>query len=156
MAILNKKNNLDQFSHSLLLVRFGWVYIKFQMIEFKGCLFFVFIFFSIQMETTPRTRNSTRYRRVPTPKMSERKKKLFEDVLNNGDSPSIRNPYVRLERLIIEEGEDSDLGPMSPLEFSSSPSSFNEVHRIIARDGKCDLRGNFVKPCAVCLLLHSL
>lgn len=88
------------------------------------------------METTPRTRSSTRYRRVPTPKMSERKKKLFEDVLNNGDSPTARNPYVRLERLIIEEGEDSDLGPMSPLEFSSSPSSFNEVHRIFERDQK--------------------
>lgn len=86
------------------------------------------------METTPRTRSSTRYRRIPTPKMSERKKKLFDDVLNNGDSPTARNPYVRLERLIIEEGEDSDLGPMSPLEFSSSPSSFNEVHRIFERD----------------------
>lgn len=91
-----------------------------------------------QMETTPRTRNSTRYRRVPTPKMSERKKKLFDDVLNNGDSPNARNPYVRLERLIIEENEDSDIGPMSPLEFSSSPSNFNDIHRItIARDGKC-------------------
>lgn len=68
--------------------------------------------------------------------MSERKKKLFDDVLKNGDSPNTRNPYVRLERLIIEEGEDSDLGPMSPLEFSSSPSSFNEVHRIFERDHK--------------------
>lgn len=87
------------------------------------------------METTPRTRNSARYRqRVPTPKMSERKKKLFDDVLNNGDSPTVRNPYVRLERLIIEEGEDSDIGPMSPLEFSSSPSSFHDVHRIFARE----------------------
>lgn len=79
--------------------------------------------------------------------MSERKKKLFDDVLNNGDSPTARNPYVRLERLIIEEGEDSDLGPMSPLEFSSSPSSFNEVHRIFERDqnGKEKEFGNEIR-----------
>lgn len=93
------------------------------------------------METTPRTRSDARYRRVPTPKMSERKKKLFDDVLNNGDSPTTRNPYVRLERLIIEEAEDSDIGPMSPLEFSSSPSSFNEAHRIFAnkQHGKLEI-----------------
>lgn len=86
------------------------------------------------METTPRTRSSSRYRRTPTPRMSERKKKLFDDVLKNGDSPTMRNPYVRLERIIVEEADDSDIGPMSPLEFSSSPSSFNEVHQIIARE----------------------
>lgn len=92
---------------------------------------------NFQMETTPRTRSSTRYRRAPTPKMSERKKKLFDDVVSNGDSPTQRNPYVRLERIIAEEGDiDSDIGPMSPLEFSSSPSSFNEVHRIMAREQK--------------------
>lgn len=87
------------------------------------------------METTPRsTRSSSRYRRTPTPRLSERKKKLFDDVLKNGDSPTMRNPYVRLERIIVEEADDSDIGPMSPLEFSSSPSSFNELHRIIVRE----------------------
>lgn len=90
------------------------------------------------MEVTPRSARScnSRYRRAPTPKISERKKKLFDDVLKNGDSPTIRNPYVRLERIILEEADDSDIGPMSPLEFSSSPSSFHEVHRIITRDQK--------------------
>lgn len=86
-----------------------------------------------QMET-PRTRSSTRQRRAPTPKLSERKKNLFPDVNVTENSPIIKSPYVRLERIIIEE--DSDLGPMSPLEFSSSPSSFNEVHRIISREQK--------------------
>lgn len=86
------------------------------------------------METTPRTRSSTRQRRAPTPKLSERKKKLFADV--EGLTPAMLNPYVRLERIIIEEeADDSDIGPMSPLEFSSSPSTFNEVHRII-QNGK--------------------
>lgn len=90
------------------------------------------------METTPRSVRScnSRYRRVPTPKMSERKKKLFDDVLSNGDSPTQRNPYVRLERIIVEEADDSDIGPMSPLEFSSSPTSFNEVHRMMSRHHK--------------------
>lgn len=83
---------------------------------------------------TPRTRSSTRQRRAPTPKLSERKKNLFPDVNVTENSPIIKSPYVRLERIIIEE--DSDLGPMSPLEFSSSPSSFNEVHRIISREQK--------------------
>lgn len=83
---------------------------------------------------TPRTRSSTRHRRAPTPKLSERKKNLFPDLIIPENSPIILSPYVRLERLIIEE--DSDLGPMSPLEFSSSPSSFHDVHRIIARDQK--------------------
>lgn len=90
------------------------------------------------MDTTPR-RSSTRHRRAPTPKLSERKKKLFDDVTVNSKSPVSSNqfqPYVRLERIIVEEAEDSDIGPMSPLEFSSSPSSFNEVHRIIAREQK--------------------
>lgn len=91
------------------------------------------------MDTTPRTRSSTRHRHAPTPKLSERKKKLFDDVTVNSKSPvasSQFQPYVRLERIIVEDAEDSDIGPMSPLEFSSSPSSFNEVHRIIAREQK--------------------
>ncbi|XP_055312083.1 N-acetyltransferase eco isoform X2 [Sitodiplosis mosellana] len=91
------------------------------------------------MDTTPRTRSTTRHRRAPTPKLSERKKKLFDDVTVNTKSPIMMGPfqpYVRLERIIIEEADDSDIGPMSPLEFSSSPSSFNEVHRIIAREQK--------------------
>lgn len=95
---------------------------------------FVALFF-IQMETTPQTRSSARYRRAPTPKLSERKKKLFQDANEINVSPMM-SPYVRLERIIIEEADDSDIGPMSPLEFSSSPSSFNEAHRIMARDQK--------------------
>lgn len=105
------------------------------------------VFFSwhlFQMDITPRTRSTTRHRRAPTPKLSERKKKLFDDNVTsiNTKSPILMSPfqpYVRLERIIIEEADDSDIGPMSPLEFSSSPSSFNEVHRIIARDQKGNL-----------------
>lgn len=78
------------------------------------------------MEITPRTRSSTRLKRDPTPKLSERKKKLFDDQGSLLD----KVPYVRLERIIVEENEDSDLGPMSPLQFSSSPSSFNRVNNL--------------------------
>lgn len=85
------------------------------------------------MESTPRTRSSTRNRRDPTPKLSERKKKLFEDGKN---SPSHRSPYnTRASCAIIEEGSDSDLGIMSPLQFSSSPSSFNQIHNINEQKG---------------------
>lgn len=103
------------------------------------------------MDTTPRTRSSTRHRRAPTPKLSERKKKLFDDVTTvNSKSPMASSPfqpYVRLERIIVEEADDSDIGPMSPLEFSSSPSSFNEVHRIIAREQKGNI--NFISKNSV-------
>lgn len=78
------------------------------------------------MEITPRTRSSTRVKRAPTPKLPERKKKLFDDQRSILD----KVPYVRLERIIVEENEDSDLGPMSPLQFSSSPSSFNHVNNL--------------------------
>lgn len=78
------------------------------------------------MEITPATRSSTRLKRAPTPKLSERKKKLFDDQ----ESLLDKVPYVRLERIIIEENEDSDLGPMSPLQFSSSPSSFNHINNL--------------------------
>lgn len=77
------------------------------------------------MDMTPRTRSSTRHRRAPTPKLSERKKKLFDDQESVPGTPSnLYNSYVRLERIIFEENEDSDLGPMSPLQFSSSPSTY--------------------------------
>lgn len=79
-----------------------------------------------QMEITPRTRSSTRLKRSPTPKLSERKKKLFDDQ----GTQLVKVPYVRLERIIIEENEDSDLGPMSLLQFSSSPSTFNHVNNL--------------------------
>ncbi|XP_037024847.1 N-acetyltransferase eco [Bradysia coprophila] len=60
---------------------------------------------------TPTTR-LTRPRHVPTPKMSERKKDLF----GNSSRSSLIN-------LVIDE--DSDLGPMNPLEYSSSPKSYD-------------------------------
>lgn len=78
------------------------------------------------MEITPRTRSSTRLKRAPTPKLSERKRKLFDDQ----GTQLNKVPYVRLERIVIEENEDSDLGPMSPLQFSSSPSTFNHVNNL--------------------------
>lgn len=70
------------------------------------------------MELTP-TGRSLRPRHVPTPKFEERKRKLFER--------SARNAINENE----DEDEDSDLGPMSPLESSSSPSSFHSRHGII-------------------------
>lgn len=61
---------------------------------------------------TPQTRQ-TRPRHVPTPKMSQRKKDLFG---NNSRSSMIN--------LTIEE--DSDLGPINLLDYSSSPKSYDE------------------------------
>lgn len=60
---------------------------------------------------TPITRQ-TRPRHVPTPKMSERKKDLF----GNNSRSSLIN-------LVIDE--DSDLGPIHPLEYSLSPNSYD-------------------------------
>lgn len=72
------------------------------------------------METTP-TNRCLRPRHVPTPKLSERKKKLFQDAKETSTTILINN--------VIDEGdENSDLGPMSPLQFSSSPSSFQRLH----------------------------
>lgn len=74
------------------------------------------------MELTPTNKN-IRPRRAPTPKLSERKKKLFEDAKETSTTTLINN--------VIDEGdEDSDLGPMSPLQFSSSPSNFQRLHSI--------------------------
>lgn len=79
------------------------------------------------MDITPHTRSSTRLRREPTPKLSERKKKLFSEE----KSPVIRrNVFTRSSRVIAEEDDDSDIGPMSPLQFSSSPSTFSHMHNI--------------------------
>lgn len=86
----------------------------------------------LQMNITPQTRSSTRLRRAPTPKLSERKKRLF----TSEQSPaSNRNVFTRSSCAIVEEDDDSDLGPMSPLQFSSSPSSFNSMHNIGAAIG---------------------
>lgn len=60
------------------------------------------------MDQTP-PNDVVRPRYTPTPKMSERKRALF-------GTQSITLPET------IDE--DSDLGPMSPLQFSSSPSSY--------------------------------
>lgn len=75
------------------------------------------------MELTP-TGRLFRPRHIPTPKFEERKKKLFDHS----------------ERNIINENEDedSDLGPMSPLESSSSPTSFHTRYGIID-----EYKGNF-------------
>lgn len=72
---------------------------------------------SKQNESTP-TNKTPKFRHAPTPKISERKKKLFED----GDSNSNFDKFVT----VVEE-EDSDLGPMSELQFSSSPTNFNKI-----------------------------
>lgn len=65
---------------------------------------------------------------MPTPKFEERKKKLFGESNHVATTPkhsTARRPVIR------EHDEDSDLGPMSPLEFSSSPSNFNRRHGIL-------------------------
>lgn len=71
-----------------------------------------------QMDNTPKTRSSTRKRHEPTPKLSERKKKLFSDESSSGSKRQI----FASSRPIAEEAEDSDLGPMSPLQFSADGS----------------------------------
>lgn len=84
------------------------------------------------MELTPKNK-ILRLRHAPTPKLSERKKKLFSDTEVSDASTS--NDVVK--NVINEEDEDSDLGPMSLLQSSSSPSSFNQFHSILKRsDGK--------------------
>lgn len=82
------------------------------------------------MESTPRTRSTTRHRRAPTPKLSERKKKLFADKADGETTPKSLTPYARLSKIVSDTDEDSDLGPMSPLRFSSSPSSFQNFHHV--------------------------
>lgn len=62
------------------------------------------------MEETPTSR-PIRQRHTPTPKMSERKRALFA---------SSRHLSTRTPSTI---DEDCDLGPMSPLQFSCSPST---------------------------------
>lgn len=64
---------------------------------------------------TPRVESQriTRPKRVPTPKMSDRKKALFGDKMRTLRESSAAT--------MEEEEEDSDLGPMSPLKFSNSP-----------------------------------
>lgn len=79
-------------------------------------------------QTTP-PNDVGRPRYTPTPKMSERKRALF-------GSQSISNT---LHETI---DEDSDLGPMSPLQFSSSPSSYE-----VLDNQQCDAynHGNVIK-----------
>lgn len=77
------------------------------------------------MNATP---SSNRTRHVPTPRYEERKKKLFAES-NVQSSKSSTKSVAR--RVICESDEDSDLGPMSPLQFSSSPTDFNQHHGIL-------------------------
>lgn len=78
-------------------------------------------YFIVQDMSTPTTSNNgSRPRRAPTPKMSERKKKLFSDNGGGGGETS-------LSKTVINEEEDSDLGPMSPLQFSASPTNFKRI-----------------------------
>lgn len=80
------------------------------------------------MDGTPTSNRILRSRHVPTPKFEERKKNLFGESNETVTTPrrtSVRRPVIR------EYDEDSDLGPMSPLQFSSSPTNFNRHHGII-------------------------
>lgn len=80
------------------------------------------------MDKTPSSNRVLRSRHVPTPKFEERKKKLFVDSNELVATPkSSTTPRA----VIREYDEDSDLGPMSPLEFSSSPTSFSRHHGIL-------------------------
>lgn len=74
----------------------------------------------IDKERTPdSSSHEYRPRHTPTPKMSDRKKSLFISDKSKASIP-----------LTINENSDSDLGPMSPLQFSCSPSeSQNTVER---------------------------
>lgn len=75
----------------------------------------------IDKEHTPESssKDGLRPRHTPTPKMSDRKKSLFICDKSKTSIP-----------LTITENSDSDLGPMSPLHFSCSPSeSQNTVER---------------------------
>lgn len=63
------------------------------------------------MDNTPKNKIS-RPRHTPTPKMSERKKSLFTSSQTTITYPTTID-------------EDSDLGPMSPLQFSCSPTSYD-------------------------------
>lgn len=58
---------------------------------------------------------------VPTPKMAERKKALFTP------RSSERSPSISLEG---DSDDDSDLGIMSPLQCSSSPSRYDSDGKI--------------------------
>lgn len=74
------------------------------------------------MEKTPPPSRALRQRHTPTPKMSERKRSLF--------ASSSRHVASSCPTTI---DEDSDLGPMSPLQFSCSPSSYDASHTTPAR-----------------------
>lgn len=65
------------------------------------------------MDNTPKNK-VVRPRHTPTPKMSDRKKSLFTSAKHTVNLPTT-----------IDEDDDSDLGPMSPLQFSSSPTSYD-------------------------------
>lgn len=77
------------------------------------------------MDITP-PNQCVRPRHTPTPKMSERKKALF------GGKLSISLPET------IDE--DSDLGPMSPLQFSCSPTTYEPLN---------DIHGRFSTGCYI-------
>lgn len=74
---------------------------------------------------TPKTRIRNRPRHVPTPKMSDRKKSLFSNY-ECKTTPDID---------IIDE--DSDLGPITLLEFSSSDESNDECEKPMRMSMKC-------------------
>ncbi|KAJ6647615.1 hypothetical protein Bhyg_02838, partial [Pseudolycoriella hygida] len=74
-----------------------------------------FISFVLLRMNTP-TRQA-RPRHVPTPKMSERKKDLFGS-----------NSTSSLINLVLEE--DSDLGPINPIEYSSSPKNYDTIENL--------------------------
>lgn len=83
-------------------------------------------FYFSQMDITTPPNQCVRPRHTPTPKMSERKKALF------GGKLSISLPET------IDE--DSDLGPMSPLQFSCSPTTYEPLN---------DIHGRFSTGCYI-------
>lgn len=87
------------------------------------------------MDGTPSSNKVLRTRHVPTPKFEERKKKLFGDANGTPRSSSAHRSVIHdqtARRPVLREfDEDSDLGPISPLESSSSPTNFEQLNGIM-------------------------
>lgn len=98
------------------------------------------------MDGTPSSNRVLRTRHVPTPKFEERKKKLFGDANETPKSSSVRRSVMgdqSARRPVLREyDEDSDLGPISPLESSSSPTHFERRNGIL-NESTSNQRENF-------------
>lgn len=104
------------------------------MVDFTKVMITV-ILYNFQMDGTPSSNRVLRSRHVPTPKFEERKKKLFGDANETPKSSSARQPVIREQSarrpVLREYDEDSDLGPISPLESSSSPTHFDRCNGVL-------------------------